>query len=237
MTSGTGLLVVTAVSIGFAHTIFGPDHYLPFIMIAKARDWRLPRTIVVTIACGIGHVFSSVIIGAIGVAAGIAVHRLQALETMRGDLAAWVLIAFGLAYAAWGFRRAILKKGHAHTHLGGKLAGVTHVHSHDPSQPHSHADAKPKSITPWVLFIIFVLGPCEPLIPLVMYPAAQSNVGGIVAVTLAFAATTISTMTAIVIILSYGYSLVPMGKLERFSHAIAGLAIAASGIVIQLLGL
>ena len=34
-------LCVTAASIGFLHTLFGPDHYLPFIVMAKAKGWLL----------------------------------------------------------------------------------------------------------------------------------------------------------------------------------------------------
>jgi sulfite exporter TauE/SafE len=237
MPTDISLLVITAASIGFLHTLFGPDHYLPFIMISRARSWSVKRTIAVTVACGLGHVLSSVLIGIVGVVAGIAVGKLEALEAVRGELAAWALIAFGLAYAAWGVRRAILRKGHAHTHLGGELVGVTHVHQHNPALFHSHDHSKPASITPWVLFTVFVLGPCEPLIPILMYPAAQSSSGGMVLVTLAFALTTIMTMTAVVVMLTYGYGLFPLGKLERFSHAIAGLTIAASGLAIQFLGL
>jgi len=237
MSNEINILVITAASIGFVHTLLGPDHYLPFIMISRARNWGLPRTLVVTILCGIGHVFGSVVIGAIGVAAGVAVGKLEALEAIRGDIAAWALIAFGLAYAAWGIRRAILKKGHAHTHLTGKFAGVTHIHGQHASKPHTHAQAKSPSITPWVLFIVFVLGPCEPLIPILMYPAAQSSMSGITIVTLAFALTTLATMSAVVILLTYGFSLIPLGKLERYSHATAGLAIAASGLAIKFLGL
>jgi len=237
MNADINLLVITAASIGFLHTLFGPDHYLPFIMIARARNWKLPRTIAVTIACGLGHVLSSVVIGVVGVAAGIAVGKLEALESVRGEIAAWGLIAFGLAYAAWGVRRAVLKKGHAHTHLAGKFAGLTHLHEHDPDESHTHDHASKTNITPWVLFIVFVLGPCEPLIPMLMYPAAESSVSGVVMVTLAFSVVTIATMTAVVVVLSRGVSLVPLGKLERFSHAIAGVAIAASGVAIRFLGL
>ncbi len=237
MTSEIGVLVITAASIGFFHTILGPDHYLPFIVISRARNWSIARTVMVTILCGLGHVLSSVVIGAVGVGFGIAVGNLESIEAVRGDLAAWALIAFGLAYAAWGIRRAILKQGHAHTHLTGKLAGVTHFHSHDKSEPHSHNQTEQISITPWVLFVVFVLGPCEPLIPILMYPAAHASLSGIVVVTLAFALITIGTMTAVVILLSYGVNFVPLGKLERYSHAAAGLAIAASGMAIKFLGL
>jgi hypothetical protein len=32
-------LILTAASIGFFHTLLGPDHYLPFIMMSWARKW------------------------------------------------------------------------------------------------------------------------------------------------------------------------------------------------------
>ena len=31
-------LVVTAASLGFIHTIFGPDHYVPFVMMSRAMS-------------------------------------------------------------------------------------------------------------------------------------------------------------------------------------------------------
>jgi len=103
-------LSLTAASIGFFHTILGPDHYLPFVAMSQARGWSRLRTISLTIICGIGHVASSVVLGLLGAALGMAVSRLEAIESIRGDLAAWVLIAFGLVYFVWGIRRAIKKK-------------------------------------------------------------------------------------------------------------------------------
>ncbi|MFC1674536.1 hypothetical protein ACFL1K_01385 [Candidatus Omnitrophota bacterium] len=35
------ILTGTALSIGFLHTLFGPDHYLPFIVMSKARQWSM----------------------------------------------------------------------------------------------------------------------------------------------------------------------------------------------------
>ena len=90
-------LIITAASIGFFHTILGPDHYLPFIMISWARKWSALKTFIVTLLCGVGHIGSSVVLGLIGVAMGIAVNKLELAESVRGNLAAWMLIAFGLA--------------------------------------------------------------------------------------------------------------------------------------------
>lgn len=231
------VLLVTGASIGFIHTLIGPDHYLPFIMMSKARSWSTVKTLWITLFCGIGHVLSSVVLGFIGIALGIAVGKLESIEAVRGDLAAWALIAFGLVYAVWGIKRALRKSPHTHTHLVGELAGVTHMHSHDPEDTHEHPRGQKASITPWVLFTVFVLGPCEPLIPILMYPAAQHDTAGVIAVTTVFGLVTISTMLTIVVLSSYGLRLLPFGKLDRFSHAIAGSTIALSGVAIRFLGL
>jgi len=88
-----------------------------------------------------------------------------------------------------------------------------------------------------VLFTIFVFGPCEPLIPLVMYPAARHSTAGVVLVAAAFGLATIATMLVIIAAASYGASFVKLGKLERYSHALAGLMIFVSGLAVQFLGL
>jgi len=56
------LLSVTAVSLGFLHTLLGPDHYLPFIVLSEARKWTVKKTMLITFFCGLGHVGSSVIL-------------------------------------------------------------------------------------------------------------------------------------------------------------------------------
>ena len=63
MNDSIALLSVTAISIGFFHTLLGPDHYLPFIVLSQARNWSLKKTMIITFLCGLGHVLSSVILG------------------------------------------------------------------------------------------------------------------------------------------------------------------------------
>ena len=235
MTNETMVLCATAASIGFIHTIFGPDHYLPFIVMAKARKWSMGWTAALTFLCGLGHILSSVVIGFIGIALGIAVMRLEALEAFRGNLAAWALIGFGFAYFVWGVRQAIKNKPHKHLHVH---EDGEHYHEHAHIEDHAHAHVEKKAnITPWILFTIFVLGPCEPLIPILMYPAAKSSMSGVIMVTAVFGTVTIATMMTIVMLASWGISLAPFGKLERYTHAMAGATICVSGLAIQFLGL
>ena len=217
MTPELALLAFSAATIAFFHTLLGPDHYLPFVMMSRAGKWSKPKTLAVTFFCGIGHVLGSIVLGSIGVAFGFAVSRLESVEWARGDLAAWALIGFGSVYFVWGLRKAAKRRPH-----GG----------------HSHfSEGVNDSYSPWILFTIFVLGPSEPLIPLLMYPAAKASTAGIVLVVLIFLIVTVVTMLGTVMLLSTSVERLPIKRLERYTHALAGATISLCGVAIQFLGL
>ncbi|PLX10847.1 MAG: hypothetical protein C0597_16090 [Marinilabiliales bacterium] len=233
----SSVLYLTAASIGFFHTLLGPDHYLPFIVISKARKWSLWKTNLITFVCGVGHVASSVLIGFVGIFFGVAVNKLTPIEASRGSVAAWLMIAFGLVYFIWGIRKAYKKKEHTHEHV--HEDGTIHVHKHTHFVEHAHVHERKsiKELTPWILFTIFIFGPCEPFIPLLLYPAAQNNIFDIALVTIIFSSVTIGTMMLIVTTSLFGFKILPKVNIERFMHAIAGATIFLCGISIQFLGL
>ena len=86
------------------------------------------------------------------------------------------------------------------------------------------------------MFIIFVLGPCEPLIALIMGPTLNHDIGGAIAIVGLFGAITIAAMLGLVTLGYAGLRLVRINALSRWSHSLAGAAIAVSGVLI-LLGL
>jgi len=216
------LLAATTAGVAILHTLAGPDHYLPFIVMSRARRWSTARTMFWTFLCGLGHVGGSVLLAMGGVIFGFGLKRVQLIEEFRGNLAAWALIAFGAVYLAWGLKRA--GRGQTHSHLHGHETGA-HAHEHGHAAEHAHAHTEPgrANITPWILFTIFVLGPCEPMIPIVMYPAAEGNWSDV--------------WLAVVMLAVKGIELVPTRKLERYTHAVAGGTIMAAGCAIQFLGL
>lgn len=222
ISSEIAILCLTALSIGAIHTILGPDHYLPFVAMSKAGGWTARKTLGITVACGVGHVAGSVAIGAAGLLLGIAVMQLETLEGFRGDVAGWFLIGFGLAYAAWGVMQG--------------MRDVPHHDVHDDAHPHATADpVAPAAVwAPWTAFLVFVFGPCEPLIPLLMYPAAKASYGAVAAVAGAFALATVGTMVAAVMAMRYGLSFVQTPALGRFGHALAGLAILTCGVLVKI---
>jgi sulfite exporter TauE/SafE len=230
------VLTLSAAAIAFTHTVLGPDHYLPFIAMAKARGWSMARTLRITLLCGIGHLVGSVALGLAGIALGAQLVSLEWLEGVRGNLAAWLLIGFGLAYTAWGLRQAARNRPHKHWHSHN---GVTHSHVHTHHSAHAHvhqASPESRSLTPWVIFIIFVLGPCEPLIPLLMYPAARESLFGVMLVAGVFGLVTVATMLLTVALTLKGLEKVHIRPLERYTHAIAGATVLACGLAIVFLG-
>ena len=230
------ILLTSAVSIGFLHTLLGPDHYLPFIVLSRARQWSMRKTLWISFLCGLGHVLSSIVLGLIGLGLGLAVFTLEGVESWRGNVAAWLLIGFGLIYALWGIQRGVRNKPHRHLHFHPDGLQHEHVHVHQGEHLHFH-DESSRQITPWILFIIFVFGPCEPLIPLLLYPAAKHSWSGVGIVAASFSLVTILTMLILIYLGARGMKLVRLGFMERYVHALAGGVIFISGLGIKILGL
>lgn len=227
------ILLLTTASIAFLHTILGPDHYIVFTAMGKARKWSLSRTLRITLYCGIGHVLGSVVIGVIGLLLGAQLASLIQIESVRGNLPGWALLVFGLMYFAWGLRRAGRNRSHRHLHTHGD---VVHDHEHDHHDEHTHVhdQAARHSITPWAIFIIFVFGPCEALIPLFMYPAAQQSAGLVMSVAIVFGIVTLATMLTLVAITSIGLDKLRLPVAgRRYAHAIAGAFVALCGAAIS----
>ncbi|MBL7814809.1 MAG: hypothetical protein JNL70_07360 [Saprospiraceae bacterium] len=218
-------LLIATLSIAFLHTLTGPDHYLPFIVLAKSRGWHVSRTLFWTMLCGGGHVLSSVALGLGGAALGLGLQKISFLENIRGSLAGWSLLIFGLIYGTWGLFRAFQNKPHKHFDQDGQdLYVYEHKHGQAVLSKERH------KVTPWVMFIIFVLGPCEPMIPLLFVPAVQDSWLKLTFLVVIYTIVTLLTMALMVILGFYGFSFIKMEKLERFTHALGGLALLICGL-------
>ena len=189
--------------------------------------------------CGSGHLLGSVALGILGIVAGIELTRLEWVESQRGELAAWALCIVGALYCVWGLRHAYRQRPWTttgwHSHGGG-----AHYHEHlHAGDRHSEPTEAPPSdlLTPWAIFVVFVLGPCEPLIPLLMFPAATQSVTGIFWVTGVFAVVTVATMLAAVTLGQIGLERLKIPVLTRFGHTTAGAAMLWCGVAIVWIGL
>ena len=187
------VLLVTAATLGFVHTAIGVDHSLPFVALAQARRWSLGRTLAITLACGTLHVLSSVLIAGVGLGLGAAGQRLLVIEETRGTWAGWLLVGLGFAYSAVALWRA--------------RAGSHHEHE---------ADALATGRLMPALFLVFALGPCEALLPLLMAGGITLDLAQGAAIAAVFSLATIVTMLGLVSLGFFGAERLSAGG-ERLS--------------------
>jgi len=209
MSNSFTILLFSTVSIAFLHSL-APDHWVPFTMIGQAQKWSDRKLLFITFVSGIGHVLSSIILGSLGIAAGIGLSSLEKTESNRAQIAGLLIIGFGIAYAVWGLKR--LRDGRHHSHI---------MDHH-------------KATTIWALIAIFLLGPCEPLIPL-MFMAVQFGWTGIAAISISFSIATIGMMVLQAYLGFRGIKLLKAKVWAKYTHVFAGIIIAFTGAAVMLL--
>jgi sulfite exporter TauE/SafE len=217
MEQGILYLALAAIGLGAFHTVIGPDHYLPFVAMAQTRNWTKTKTIWVVGICGIGHVLSTIVLGAIFISVGYAADNFMFFESQRGSIASWLLFSAGLVYTTWAIVKLKTNKETSHTHLI------------------ENSDTK-KTVTFWVLFTIFVFGPCESLAGL-LYTASVHSVSSIIIVSGLFAIATVGVMIVMTLLMLKGINFVKMHNLEKYQHVVAGITLALCGGAIIFLGL
>ena len=203
-------LAVAAASVGALHSL-APDHWVPIAAVARARAWSARRTARIALACGFGHVTVSVGLGLTALVTGEAAVR--ALGDRSGTIASALLIAFGVLYALWGARHALHRWRHGH----------------------DHAHAARQATTAWTLFAIYCADPCVAVVPILLAAAPLSRASTL-AIVIVYEAATIATMVTLTAVARAGASAVRGAWVERWGDSAAGGLIAATGIVVALLG-
>ena len=226
------LLLSAAIAIAVIHTLTGPDHYVPFIFFAKSRGWSIRKTIWWTIVCGCAHVWSSVLLGIGAAALGWNFAKYKWLDGIRGGIAGWGMIFFGIFYLVWGVIKA--KKNIVHKHFDVSDNGELVVFEHNHKNVFDNKERY--KVTPWVLFLIFLLGPCEPMIPLLYYPGAKNSISGIVALVAVYTAFTLIIMLTMVVGGIYGIGFFKSNKFEKYMPVVSGATLLICGFGMVYLG-
>jgi hypothetical protein len=117
-----------------------------------------------------------------------------------------------------------------------------HVHDDGTVHEHDHEEQRKKVITTWTLFVVPVFGPCEALVPLLLAPGVTRDCALLAEVIAVFGGLTVVTMLVLVTAGVLGARLVSLEKiggpkLAATSDVLAGVSIAATGVVVGALGL
>ncbi len=213
------------------HTLI-PDHWLPFVLIGRARGWTLRRTAAVSAGSALIHTVLSTALGAL--ALGLGLETARALGHRLGEASALLLLVFGLVYAAWAWSKG------GHFHPGGRRlhgaeepavcmgeegdSGTDHFHYH--ADVGLIRDSNRRS--DFYLAVIIGLNPCILVLPIFLATAEQ---GPWVVATMAGA----YTLTTVVLMVGLSVAGIAGARSLRIGVASRNLE-AASGVLIALLG-
>lgn len=203
------MLLISCIAVGALHALV-PDHWLPFSALASAKGWSTRKTAWMTFLGGLAHVGSSLVLGLAGIFLGKSLAEVTHWEGMRAGWFSTLLIGFGLTYMIWSAKRANRRK----------------------------LDEKPVpgEAAYWTYFAIFVLGPCEPLIPF-LFLSGEGGWAHSITLVLAFSAATLSVMTAAACFASSRIQTSKfLQKMPFGREAGAGAAIVFSGLLTKVLG-
>ena len=85
-------ILATGFAVAFLHTVI-PTHWLPFALVGRAQGWSRTKTLLVAAFAALGHVFTTLVLGALLTGMGLWIeHRFGRLTLWIGV----VLIGVGL---------------------------------------------------------------------------------------------------------------------------------------------
>ncbi len=232
------VLPLTAAATAAFHTLI-PDHWLPFVLVGRARGWSARTTAAISGLSALVHTLLSIALGIVAVKLGeTAAHAIgEKLERGSGLL----LITFGGLYALWAWRKgghfhpggALLHAANEQAHCDGRegSAGSEHLHYHA-DDAWIRTDAA-KGAVP--LALIVGLNPCVLVLP-IMVATAEQGPRAVILVAVAYAVTTIVLMVGLSVAGVAGARRLPVPAAARHMETASGVLIALSGIVFLAIG-
>ena len=228
MTGHAFLLFQLACWTAIIHALI-PDHWLPFVLMARSQSWSSRRTLLLVSLAGFLHVLVSIAVAAIamGLGAGSARYLAENFGRSLEFLAGILLVIFGLGYGILAHRREA--RAHARdAEPGGDVeegGSALHAHGHI-LQPWFH-----RALTGGALVVVIGISPCALLVPILLAASAQGAVP-LIAAGGGFAVCTIGTMVLVTFFASRGMSRMQLPFFTRYGDLISGLMIAIVGIVV-----
>lgn len=224
----------TGFAVAFLHAAL-PTHWLPFVLAAKGQGWGPAKTLAVTAASGLGHVFATTFLGVMVVWVGLEAN--EAIGRIFPLLAGGVLIAVGLYYLV---RQVYGRAGHHHWTI--RLPGShSPGHGHKPpsdtvSRRGTEIRADQRRRSDWAviagLLTLLTLSPCEAFLP-VYLSGLPFGWTGFACLSLVLAAATLSGMVLFTYATLAGLGQLPLDRLERVESGILGALLCLLGLIVM----
>lgn len=198
--------VFSAAFVGFVHSL-APGHWLPVVLMVKARKWDTAQAAFGALVAAAGHIFVSVGLGFVGLVIGQSFFgpHLHEIEEHAG----LTLVVFGILYAVY--------------------SRFSHRHCHG----HEHHGPDPRVTGKAPYFFLFSLGfsPCFAVLP-VFAAAIGAGTGVLLGSMAAFSIGVIVALLGGSLLVSRGFVKLDHPVFEHYGDVITGLGVAAMGLVL-----
>jgi len=229
-------IALTGFAVAFMHAAI-PTHWLPFVLVGKARRWTTRRTLAFVAAAGLGHVVLTTLLG---LAIAWLGFRLDAsLGHVFTQITAGVL-ALVAGYYAW---RQLSGRGVCHHHPPGSehqpseacASGHDHEHSHWEEELEGSHLVQPQR-GDWAavsgLFVMLTLSPCEGFLP-VYLSAVHYGWTGFLVLSAILALGALGGMTVLTWLTLVGSSWLRVDRFERYEAGLlAAVFLVLAGLIL-----
>jgi nickel/cobalt transporter (NicO) family protein len=224
-------VAATGFTVAFFHAAI-PTHWLPFVLVARARNWGRAKTIAVTSLAGLGHVALTSLLGLLIAWFGF---RLEEKVAWFSWLAGGLLLALAAFYAV----RQWTGRGILHHHPPGSHH---HADEHCGHERDSHWQAEMKDSAllskqagEWAaisgLFVMLTLSPCEAFLP-VYLSGVQFGWRGFFVLSAILAIATLAGMTLFTWLALIGFDRFRLKTFERYEAGLLATLFAILGVLL-----
>jgi hypothetical protein len=214
-------ILATGFAVAFLHGAL-PNHWLPFVLVARRQGWASGKTLAITAVAGLGHAAITMLLGLALVATGMALG--DRLGPVLPYFAGGLLMALGL------FDLARNSRGDGHLHLPflGRLAPAPALAGELGAPALSDRSAI------LGLFAILALSPCEAFLP-VYLSGLRFGWGGFAVLSLALTLAAVASMTGLTGLSLAGARWLGLERAGRYEGAVLGAALVLLGALVVVL--
>ncbi|MFA5056881.1 MAG: hypothetical protein WC485_02105 [Opitutaceae bacterium] len=229
-------IAVTGFTVAFLHAAI-PTHWLPFVLVARARGWTRARTLVVTLCAGLGHVGLTSLLGV-----AIAWFGFQ-LDERVGGLFPWVIGVFLITVGLYYFWRQWRGGGICHHHPVGGRHQPNAACGHEADHSHWEEELKDSKLmsaraSDWTamsgLFVMLTLSPCEGFLPIYL-SGVRFGWRGFALLSLILAVAALAGMTLFTWLTLLGLERFKVERFERYEAGLIGGLFSLLGVLVVVL--
>jgi nickel/cobalt transporter (NicO) family protein len=237
---GTTTTLTTIAALGFTVAFLHaaiPTHWLPFVLVGRARGWSKAKTMGVALGAGVGHVALTTVLGLAIAWFGFKLHATV------GEVFPWIAGAVLALLGGYYLWRQTTGRGICHHHPPGSShhadehCGEEHEHTHwDEELKDTPLTSSRAGDTAAVggLFVMLTVSPCEAFLP-VYLSGVQFGWRGFIVLSAILAVAALAAMTLLTWLALIGIDRVRIQRFERHEAGLLGAMFLVLAVVVVLL--